>query len=311
MNPARGHFSVSRGLDGFDRRFGAGAVRQAAERHGARAAPRILEIGCGEGRALLELRRLYPAAALHGINRHPWQAMQGAESLPHVAVFHGIFTAAELRHVALPTIHFLDAQRLPFAGGSFDVVISQGAIHYMARKDAVLEEVWRVLAPDGEAFLHLDSRRAPMPDFLDLPTPRFVLYRDRQLMSVQTLVEQIAARGFAVTYAEATTVSTSVVVHMRRNVDTPLRLGLDFDARSSFDLGALDRWTTLGLPQRLPHGVSGRPSVPPQPAHPKTPRTAGWHSPRHWPVATRSVMPVAPIQARLSLLLSLRERNPR
>lgn len=242
MNPARGHQSVSRGLEGFDRRFGAGEVTRAVAQRGARAPVRVLEIGCGEGRALLELRRLFPTAEMHGINKQPWDAMRGGESLPDVAAFHGIFTAAELERIALPAVHFLDAQHLPFADGSFDVVISQGAIHYVDHKDALIEEVWRVLSADGEAFLHIDSRLPPMPDFLDLPTPRFVVYRDRQLVPVREVVDAAAARGFAITYAEATTVSTSIVVRMRRNLDAPLRLGLAFDALSSFDLGVLSRW---------------------------------------------------------------------
>ena len=242
MNPVRGHPSVSRGLDGFDRRFGAGEVARAVERRGTRAAARILEIGCGEGRALLELRRLFPTAVIHGINEHPWDAMRGTESLADVAAFHGVLGSAELERVALPTVHFLDAQHLPFAAGSFDVVISQGAIHYIERKDAVLEEVWRVLSPDGEAFLHIDSRLPPMPDFLDLTTPRFVVYRDRQLVPVRDIIGTAAARGFGIAYAEATTVSTSILVRMRRNLAAPLQLGLAFDEVSSFDLGALNRW---------------------------------------------------------------------
>ena len=242
MNPVRGHFSVSRGLDGFARRFGAGEVERAAARRGAGAAARILEIGCGEGRALLELRRLFPSAAIHGINKHPWDAMRGTESLADVAAFHGVFGRTELERIALPTVHFLDAQRLPFPDGSFDVVISQGAIHYIERKDAVLEEAWRVLSPGGEALLHIDSRLAPMPDFLDCPTPRFVVYRDGQPVPVRDIVSSAAGRGFDVTYAEATTVSTSILVRMRRNLDAPLRLDLAFDETSSFDLGALNRW---------------------------------------------------------------------
>lgn len=242
MNPERGHHSVSRGLLGFDRRFGAGEIRRAIERRGAGRPVRILEIGCGEGHALLELRRLFPDAEIHGINKHPWAAMQGSESLPDVAVFHGIFTAAEIAHVALPTIHVLDAQHLPFADGHFDVVISQGAIHYVERKDALLEEVWRVLSPQGEAFLHVDSRLPQMPDFLDLTTPRFVVYRDRRLVPLREIVEAAAERGFALAYAEATTISTSILVRMRRTRDAPLRLGLTFDPLSSLDLSALDRW---------------------------------------------------------------------
>lgn len=202
---------------------------------------RVLEIGCGEGRALLELRRRFPDAALHGINRHPWDAMRGSESLPDVARFHTIFTEAELAAVALPVIHFLDAQRLPFADGSFDVVLSQGAIHYMARKDRVLEEVWRVLAPEGEAFLHIDTWQDDLPDVLEPPTPRIAISRAGRPLAVRTLVEEVAGAGFDVSYAERTLLGRSICIRMRRNTAAPLPLGLTLDAAASGDLRELTR----------------------------------------------------------------------
>ena len=42
-----------------------------------------------------------------------------------------------------------EGERLPFADGSFDVVISNGVIDLIADKDAVFAELFRVLAPGG------------------------------------------------------------------------------------------------------------------------------------------------------------------
>ncbi len=42
-----------------------------------------------------------------------------------------------------------DAERLPFADGSFDVVISNGVIDLIPDKDAVFSELYRVLRPGG------------------------------------------------------------------------------------------------------------------------------------------------------------------
>jgi SAM-dependent methyltransferase len=42
-----------------------------------------------------------------------------------------------------------EAERLPFADGSFDVVISNGVIDLVPDKDAVFGELYRVLAPGG------------------------------------------------------------------------------------------------------------------------------------------------------------------
>ncbi|TML24158.1 MAG: methyltransferase domain-containing protein [Actinobacteria bacterium] len=42
-----------------------------------------------------------------------------------------------------------EAERLPFAGESFDVVISNGVIDLIPDKDAVFAELFRVLVPGG------------------------------------------------------------------------------------------------------------------------------------------------------------------
>src|ERR671934_2870931 len=42
-----------------------------------------------------------------------------------------------------------EAEQLPFADGSFDVVISNGVIDLIPDKDAVFAEIFRVLAPGG------------------------------------------------------------------------------------------------------------------------------------------------------------------
>jgi arsenite methyltransferase len=42
-----------------------------------------------------------------------------------------------------------EAERLPFADGSFDIVISNGVIDLIPDKDAVFSELFRVLAPGG------------------------------------------------------------------------------------------------------------------------------------------------------------------
>jgi ubiquinone/menaquinone biosynthesis C-methylase UbiE len=58
-------------------------------------------------------------------------------------------TAATEMRVA--TVEFIEAEaeQLPFADESFDVVISNGVIDLIPDKDAVFAEIFRVLAPGG------------------------------------------------------------------------------------------------------------------------------------------------------------------
>ena len=62
-----------------------------------------------------------------------------------------------------------DCRQLPIAGGSVDVAIVQGGLHHLARLpddlSAVLEEVARVLRPDG-VFVAIEPWRTPFLDFV-------------------------------------------------------------------------------------------------------------------------------------------------
>lgn len=143
MAPNRGHFSRSRSLDDFNKKFSKDIVQKLIRKALFKGEQvRVLEIGCGEGRVLMGLRKLFPTIELHGINRKPWAAMKGSSSLKRTATYYDIFTSSELKEVSLPKIYFYDAQELKFPDNYFDLIISQVSIQYVARKDLLLEEVW-------------------------------------------------------------------------------------------------------------------------------------------------------------------------
>jgi SAM-dependent methyltransferase len=51
----------------------------------------------------------------------------------------------------VPDLRVADAEHLPFADGSFDVVYSYGVMHHSPDTQRCLREAWRVLKPGGEA----------------------------------------------------------------------------------------------------------------------------------------------------------------
>ena len=244
------YLSRGRSLADFNAKFGEGVIENALRKAVASSSGkpvRLLEIGCGEGRVLLELRKLFPSVELHGINKKPWPAMRGEESLIDTARRYGIFSADEARRVAWPILHFYDAARLRFPDRYFDVVISQVSIYQFERKDLLLEEVWRVLKSGAAAFLHLDSACEGYPDFLGQETPRFLLYRGNKPYPFKRWIQAIRKKGYDITCRTAFGTGqedrdvkrTSIV--MVKNRDAGLNLDLAFDELSSFDIGALGK----------------------------------------------------------------------
>jgi len=141
-----------------------GVLAEIDERLRDRPVVRVLELGCGYGTTLLELRRRYgPRVALCGINRRPRDG--DAEALLRNGIERGLFAPDSPPTDALPTIAFADvADGLPFPDESFDLVYSQVAWLYFANKVAVIREVSRVLRGDGLAKIDADELRDDLPD---------------------------------------------------------------------------------------------------------------------------------------------------
>jgi arsenite methyltransferase len=98
---------------------------------------RVFDLGCGAGTdSLVAALMVGPEGAVTGIDMTPEmveKARAGATAL------------------ALENVSFVEgeAETLPFAEGSFDVVISNGVIDLIPDKGAVFAELHRVLVPGG------------------------------------------------------------------------------------------------------------------------------------------------------------------
>lgn len=98
----------------------------------------ILDVACGTG----ELERLLAAENLE-------------QQIVGVDLSEPMLTQARHKLQAFPQIHFQQAtvRSLPFANQSFDIVISANSFHYFDDPLASLQEMRRVLKPDGRLLL--------------------------------------------------------------------------------------------------------------------------------------------------------------
>ena len=146
-----------RGLADAERLIG-GLSTEIEARLGSGTPVRILEVGCGYGTSLLELRARYGERVdLHGLNRQVGDGNR--EILLRNAAERGLAHA-----FPLPALHYADvADGLPFPNAAFDLVFSQVAWLYFGNKIAVLREIMRVLADDGIAKVDIDEMRPGLP----------------------------------------------------------------------------------------------------------------------------------------------------
>jgi SAM-dependent methyltransferase/GNAT superfamily N-acetyltransferase len=120
------------------------------ERLHLRGDERILDLGCGRGAVLLLAARHLTTGRAVGVDvwRRWDQSGNAPEATLRNAAAEGVADRVE--------VHTADMTALPFADGSFDVVVSNVAIHNIkgrAGREKAIEEAVRVLRPGGRLLI--------------------------------------------------------------------------------------------------------------------------------------------------------------
>lgn len=100
---------------------------------------RMLELGCGSGAALVALQRRLQPAYLAGVDIDPTLLGQADARFSLAGIDIDLLCA--------------DIRALPFAEGSFDVVVDFGTCYHIADPAKALREIARVLCRNG-LFVH-------------------------------------------------------------------------------------------------------------------------------------------------------------
>jgi SAM-dependent methyltransferase len=119
---------------------------------------RIMELNPGNGRMLMELRKLFPEVELYGINREKTHNFYRRESFIPTGLKYELFNRDELRQIELPYVVFEDLDfggRIPYDENKFDLIYSRETIGKIKYKFELFNEIMRVLRPGGLS-LHTD-----------------------------------------------------------------------------------------------------------------------------------------------------------
>jgi len=119
---------------------------------------RVMEIGTGNGRVLMELKKKFPQIEFYGFNKEKTHTFFRRESFIPTGLRFNIFTKEELEQIELPYIVFTDldfGRKIPYDNDKFDVVFSQNTMSFIRYKFELWNEILRVLKPNGLS-LHTD-----------------------------------------------------------------------------------------------------------------------------------------------------------
>ncbi|MFQ5846945.1 MAG: methyltransferase domain-containing protein [Candidatus Methylomirabilales bacterium] len=97
----------------------------------------ILDVGCGAGFDLIVASYLVgPSGQVCGIDLTPEMVERARMNLKRAGVSNG-------------QVHRAGSEAIPYADGTFDVVISNGVLNLSPLKETSFEEIYRVLKPHG------------------------------------------------------------------------------------------------------------------------------------------------------------------
>lgn len=230
----------SRGLKEMEERFGNNLIQKfIAKKFRTENNVRVLELGCGEGKCLIDLKNKFARAELYGVNDVEKGNMNSDSDFYSNAKEFGTPISKD----NLPRIHFFDAGKgLKFDDNTFDAVISQVSFQYVDNKAFLIEEFWRVLKPGGKAFIQIDSPpEKNSPDFMkiNLETPKFVIYESDKMVRTSEYFRRIKKKGFDVTIKQASNKPSHTILLMNKNRTGKLDLKLEFDGNSTLNLTKL------------------------------------------------------------------------
>lgn len=165
-----------------------GIIREIVEKNRlAGEKTRIMEIGTGDGRVLMELKKLFPDAEFYGINKEKSHSFYRRESFIHSALKYEIFNQSEIEKSELPYIIFQDLDfgaKIPYDENKFDIIFSQNTLHHIKYKFELFNEILRVLKPYGISF------------HTDLPEIR--LYSKGVVLEFRDALAEIRRRGIVI-----------------------------------------------------------------------------------------------------------------
>lgn len=110
----------------------------------------VLDVGCGRGLLLIGAARRLRSGRAFGLDL--WQTVDQSGNCPEATLRNATIAGVRERI----ELHTGDAQKLPFADGTFDVIVSSWALHNIPTRegrDAAIAEIARVVKPGGRVLL--------------------------------------------------------------------------------------------------------------------------------------------------------------
>ena len=165
------------------RQYVEAVLKRELERRGWRKAPRLLDLGCGDGNNLLWLGAY--AERLYGSDYNPVRTARARARCPDA------------------TVYMADLLEYPTVDDAFDVIFFNHVIEHIPEDMLALETVWRILKPGGLLILGTPNEGAWWWQLAYKRSPEIRATTDHvHFYTAGTIEAKMRAAGLAVTEIE-------------------------------------------------------------------------------------------------------------
>ena len=132
-----------------------GWARELIARLHLRGHEHVLDVGCGDGKVTAEIARAVPRGRVLGVDASPEM----------IAFAQKTFPRSKIANLAF---QMCDARKLEAVGGTFDLVFSNAALHWVDGHEAILRGAAAVLKPGGRLVVSCGGKGNAHDVFLAL-----------------------------------------------------------------------------------------------------------------------------------------------
>ena len=138
----------------------------------------VLDVGCGTGEILNTIKNRYPAVSLYGIDISEEMLKKAKEKLLNTA-----------------ELSLGDAECLPYENDYFDLLICSDSFHHYPNPQKAIEELYRVLKPDGHLLITDFWKPFPVRQLMNIFIP-FSNEGDVKVYSKKEIISFLSYSGF-------------------------------------------------------------------------------------------------------------------
>ncbi|MAG10871.1 hypothetical protein CMI44_00980 [Candidatus Pacearchaeota archaeon] len=184
---------------------------------------KIMELGVGFGNAIMGLGKKYGKnkVQLIGMNKLKNHGIKTKKDFIKHALDFRIIKKSDLKNIAVPKIIIGDAgEKIPISSNSIDFIYSITTFFFISNKAKAIEEIYRILKPNGRAIIHFKHYVSHFPkEYRNL----FNIRREKNPVKVTSYLKRFKSSGLNLKKTKAKGTEVLLIEKKKRSLDLGLR----------------------------------------------------------------------------------------